>query len=105
MDFKEINILQQIGNNIKKIRKINHLSQENLANKTGISISTIQKYESGDIDMSILKLIDIAKVLNVNLDNLIDGFSTIEKMSKEDEIKKELKLYAEFLADKMLKVK
>ena len=42
------------GNNIKKYRKIKKITQAELANSTGKSLSTIQKYEAGDVTIPIV---------------------------------------------------
>ena len=54
------------GNNIKKYRKIKKITQAELANSTGKSLSTIQKYEAGDVTIPINILDNIAEVLGVS---------------------------------------
>lgn len=61
-----------LGENIKIIRKKNKLSQEALAQKAGITYSTLIKLETGANDNPTIKtLAKIAKVLNVKVDDLI----------------------------------
>lgn len=59
-----------IGDNIKKYRKINKITQTELATKLNKSLRTIQKYESDDVTPSIQTLKSITEILNVQLDQL-----------------------------------
>lgn len=56
-----------IGNNIKKYRTIKELSQRELAKLTGISESSIRKYEHGERKPKIENLIKIERALGINL--------------------------------------
>lgn len=59
---KKINILyeglnlQTLGNNMKKIRENNNLSQENIASMLGVTQACIARYEKGIICISISNL-------------------------------------------------
>ena len=55
----------QIGLRIRTARKEKGINQTELANLLGKSLRTIQKYESGEIEVSIAMLNEIAKVLGV----------------------------------------
>lgn len=59
-------ILKKIGANIKKLRKANHIKQEWLGRKTGLSKSGISRLENGERDTTIKHLIKIADVLQTN---------------------------------------
>lgn len=59
-----------IGDNIKKYRKQNKITQTELANKLNKSLRTIQKYENNDITPSISILNDIASALNITINDL-----------------------------------
>lgn len=61
-----------IGQKIKYMREIANLSQIELAEKTGITQSTISHLEKGDISPSIATLQKIAKVLHCSVTELID---------------------------------
>lgn len=59
---------------LKYYRLLANLTQAQLADKTGISIRTIQKYESGERDIkkaSAESVHKLAKALNVTIDDLI----------------------------------
>lgn len=53
----------QIGLRIRTARKKKGMNQTELANLLGKSLRTIQKYESGEIEVSIAMINEIAKVL------------------------------------------
>ena len=61
-----------LSQNIKKLRKKHKLSQEQLAQKAGITYSTLIKIESGANNNPTIKTVQkIAKGLDVSLDNLL----------------------------------
>ena len=63
--------IKEIGRRIKLARKARRISQKDLADKLGRSLRTIQKYESGDIEVSITALVSLCQALNVPLSYLI----------------------------------
>ncbi len=61
-----------LSKNIKQLRKKHNLSQEQLAQKAGITYSTLIKIESGaNKNPTIDTLRKIADALKVGVDNLI----------------------------------
>lgn len=50
--------------NLKKMRLAAGLSQGQLAEKSGVSVRTIQKYEQGEIDIDFAKLATLAALSN-----------------------------------------
>ncbi|MCE5222058.1 MAG: helix-turn-helix domain-containing protein [Clostridium sp.] len=60
-----------IGDNIKKIRKNNKLTQKEFANKIEVSEVSIRKYESGQRNPSLEVLTKIAQRFDVNLSELM----------------------------------
>jgi len=61
-----------IAQNIKKLRKQFKLSQEELAQKAGITYSTLIKIESGaNKNPTITTVRKIALALNIGIDNLL----------------------------------
>ena len=58
--------------NLISLRKLNHLSQEELAEKLGISRQTLSKYETGESVPDIEKCKAIADVFGVTLDDLVN---------------------------------
>lgn len=63
--------IKEVGRRIKLARKARRMSQKDLADKLGRSLRTIQKYESGDIEVSITALVSLCQALNVPLSYLI----------------------------------
>lgn len=64
--------------NLLSLRKRNHMSQEKLAEKIGVSRQTISKYETGEALPDILKCKEIADVFDVSLDELVNYQKTME---------------------------
>jgi transcriptional regulator with XRE-family HTH domain len=61
----------EIGEKLKNYRRINFLSQEKLAETSGISLRTIQRIEEGKSSGSAHTLNAIAKALNINSTDLL----------------------------------
>jgi len=61
-----------LSSNIKKLRKKHHLSQEQLAQKAGITYSTLIKIESGSNKNPTLEtLTKLANVFKIKIDELV----------------------------------
>lgn len=63
--------LKNIGINIKSERLRRGISQEELAEKCDISRNSVSLIETGKINPTIIRIIDIAKVLNISIDILV----------------------------------
>ncbi len=61
----EIDIIM-IGWRIRQLRKEKGLTQTELAESLGKSLRVVQKYENGEIDISISTITNIAEVLDVS---------------------------------------
>ncbi|MDR6369391.1 transcriptional regulator with XRE-family HTH domain [Chryseobacterium bernardetii] len=59
-----------IGNKIKNIRELKNFTQEYMAEKLDISQAAYSKLEKGDIKVSSDKLSQIAKILDVNPEDI-----------------------------------
>ncbi|WP_042331260.1 helix-turn-helix domain-containing protein [Desulfosporosinus orientis] len=68
-----------IGERIKQERLNNGLTQEVLAEKANISTSFLGQIERGERKLSLVTLIQIAKVLGASLDYLVSDYSPREK--------------------------
>lgn len=62
----------KLGEKIRLLRNRNFLTQAKLAEKAGISLNSIQKYESGKNTPKIENLSKIATALKIDLDTLIE---------------------------------
>ncbi len=58
--------------NLISLRKLNHMSQEELAEKLGISRQTLSKYETGESVPDIERSKAIADAFGVSLDELVN---------------------------------
>ena len=58
--------------NLISLRKMNHLSQEELAEKLGISRQTLSKYETGESVPDIEKCKVIADYFEVSIDDVVN---------------------------------
>ena len=62
-----------LGDQIHKLRKKNNLSQEQLAEKVGISRQTISKWELGETAPDIKQAQMLSQIFNVSLDEMLDN--------------------------------
>lgn len=71
------NIIKTIAYNVIKYRKLNNITQEQLAIDIGVSPEFIRKFEStkGSEGLSLMSLYKISVVLNTSIDKF---FETIE---------------------------
>jgi len=63
---------EHVGERIKFYRKTKHMTLSELADAIHRSTSTLSKYETGAIPISVDVLFDISKVLNVSVNQLVD---------------------------------
>lgn len=61
-----------LAENLKKIRKDNNLSQEQLAEQLGVSRQSVSKWESGQAYPEMDKVLQLAKMFNLNIDDLLN---------------------------------
>jgi len=67
---------------LKQNREFSGMSQRELAEKTGISIRTIQEYERGSRDLNGAKLVTLLKFCNAlgcSLDAILTDSETLEE--------------------------
>ena len=57
--------------NLKKLRKINKLSQLDLAEKLGVTRQSISYYENGNVEPSINFIIQLSSLFNCSIDSLL----------------------------------
>jgi len=60
-----------IGNHIKKLRELRNYTQTFISTELEISISAYSKIERNETEISLKRLEQIAKILNVNLNTLL----------------------------------
>jgi transcriptional regulator with XRE-family HTH domain len=77
MKFKGINYKSKLGEFLREARKEAELSQEAFADKLGINRTYYGNLERGENAISIEKLQEISRVLNIPLSEL---FKQVEKL-------------------------
>ncbi|MFM8421667.1 MAG: helix-turn-helix domain-containing protein [Verrucomicrobiota bacterium] len=69
--------LQTLGDRIREARKVTGLSQEELALQADIDRSFMGQVERGQRNISVLTLLRVARVLDINLGSLLDGLGGV----------------------------
>ena len=78
----------QFAENLKRIRKEQNLSQEQLADELGVSRQAISKWESGSAYPEMDKIIFLCNKFDLNIDDLLHR--DIKEVKGEEESKKKL---------------
>ncbi|MGT2712413.1 helix-turn-helix domain-containing protein [Streptococcus oriscaviae] len=65
--------MNQLAQQIKKLRTGQNLSQDDLAEKLYVSRQSISKYENGEATPDMDKLVQLAEIFGVSLDYLVLG--------------------------------
>lgn len=63
---------KKIGSTIKKIRELKDITREALASKLGITVSALAKVERGESEITISRLYQIAQMLKVGVNELLE---------------------------------
>ena len=71
---------------LQKIRKENNITQEQLADRLNVSRQAVSKWESGLAYPDTEKLIQISKIFNTSLDELIND-------NKDSKVNKQIKKF------------
>jgi transcriptional regulator with XRE-family HTH domain len=69
--LKHKKYMNTIGEKIKKIRELKNYTQEHIAVQIGITQAGYSKIERGESDIPISKLYEIAKVLDVKMEDIL----------------------------------
>lgn len=76
----------EMGQRIRKFRKASNLSQEQLAEKAGISVTHMSHIETGNTKLSLAVLVKIADALSVQTDAIIYEKPQTNKTSIKQEL-------------------
>lgn len=76
----------KLGQQIRKLRKAQGLSQEELAERVNISTTHMSHIETGNTKLSLPVFLDIAAALEVRTDDLLDGRSSAALSTASEEI-------------------
>ena len=95
---------EKIGSFLRDLRKEKELTQEELAEKFGISSKSVSRWENGKTLPDLVILVELADYYEVDIKEIIDGERKSEIMEKEE--KETLQRVADYAeADKKLAVK
>lgn len=75
-----------IGQRIRKFRKAHSFSQEELAEKVGISTTHMSHIETGNTKLSLAVLVKTALALEVGTDDILFDQGTINRSNLTDQI-------------------
>lgn len=71
VQLSEQEFARAVGRNIRQIRERRGLHQDQLSERTGLSVNTISRTETGHNKPSVLTLVRIAKGLDVEIEELL----------------------------------
>ena len=78
--MENLNII--IGNNIKELRKINKLTQFELAEKLNYSNKAISRWESGEVVPDVATLDKICEIFNIPISQIFEANVTTKKVKR-----------------------
>ena len=73
--MKKTQLLNDIGQRIKRIRKEKSISQQDLANMCEFEKARMSRLESGNANPTVVTLYKISKALDVHISELNEGLS------------------------------
>ena len=76
----------KFGDNLKKIRILKKLSQEDLAEKVNVSRQSISKWETGDAYPTMNNLLELCKIFHCKINDLVND-NILDMDSLGDEVK------------------
>lgn len=82
--------MESIGQKISYLRKKQNMTQMELADRLNISFQAVSNWERGDSMPDISKLPELAKILEVSIDELLGHTSELLEKSTEGEVKEYL---------------
>lgn len=76
----------KFGDNLKKLRKMKKLSQEDLAEKVRVSRQSVSKWETGDAYPEMNNILELCRIFHCNINDLVND-SIIDLDSLDEEVK------------------
>ena len=61
-----------VGDNIKKFRELKNLTREQIASELNLSLSGYSKIERNEVDLTISRIFEIAKILKVEVSQILN---------------------------------
>ncbi len=71
LDITKEELLKKFGLNVKIARMKKGLTQEQLSEMMRVHLTYLAKIETGKINMSLGKILELAKVLNIDINKLL----------------------------------
>lgn len=68
-------LMHTISNNIKKLRKINHMTQAEVAEKLSLDTQYYAQLERGERNFTIEKIAMLCEIFNVGIEKIIDVYA------------------------------
>ncbi len=81
-------MINMISNNIKYLRKKKGMTQEELAAELNVSRQSVAKWENGETLPDVYNCMEIAKIFDISIDNLISFSFENGDASEESEMGK-----------------
>lgn len=91
-----------LAENLKKIRKENNLSQEQLAEKLSVSRQSVSKWESGQAYPEMDKVLQLCKLFNVSVDDLLN--QDVSELNNNKAVKSNINKFIEDFLNCITKV-
>lgn len=76
----------KFGDNLKKLRKLKKISQEELAERVGVSRQSVSKWETGDAYPEMNNILELCKIFHCHINDLVND-SIIDVDSLDEEVK------------------
>ncbi|MCH5167732.1 MAG: helix-turn-helix domain-containing protein [Erysipelotrichales bacterium] len=74
----------KFGDNLKKLRKGNKLSQEELAEKVKVSRQSVSKWETGEAYPEMNNILELCKIFHCNINDLVnDSILDLDSLGEE----------------------
>jgi transcriptional regulator with XRE-family HTH domain len=70
--YRDEKVIKAFGINLKKIRESKGLTQEDLAEKANVAVSTVGRIETGSFNSTISTVAILAKALNIDKKELLN---------------------------------
>ena len=91
----------KFGDNLKKLRKSKKISQEQLAEKVGVSRQSVSKWETGESYPEMNNILELCKIFHCHINDLVND-NIIDIDSLDEEIKMSV---VKFKKDKQKRMK
>lgn len=91
----------KFGDNLRSLRKSKNISQEQLAEKVGVSRQSVSKWETGESYPEMYNILELCKIFHCKINDLVND-SIVDLDSLDDDVKMSV---VKFKSEKQKKVK